>query len=106
MVKKNVRDNTTLDYHVISGSYAIIANALNQQKDLESLGFRTQIKETNEKLFQILVSQTNTYADALKIIGLLNEKGKEGWVKLCDCCDLTKEEHQQKRRTDFTIIKL
>ena len=104
--EKTVRDNTTLDYLVISGSYATIANALNQQKDLESLGFKTQIKETNEKLFQILVRQTNTYADALKIIGLLNEKGKEGWVKLCDCCDLTKEEHQQKRRTDFTIIKL
>ena len=104
--ENTVIGNTTLDYLVISGSYATIGNALNQQKNLESLGFKTQIKETSEKLFQIIVGQTNTYDDALKIIGVLNEKGKEGWVKLCDCCDLTKEEHQQKRRTDFKIIKL
>ena len=103
--ENNVESNTTMDYLIISGSYASIGNALNQQRDLESLGFKIQIKETRKKNFQVLVGQTNTYADALKIIDALNEKGKEGWINLCDCCELTEEEHLQNRRTDFKIIK-
>tara|TARA_A100001011_G_scaffold156404_2_gene164865 strand:+ start:949 stop:3075 length:2127 start_codon:yes stop_codon:yes gene_type:complete len=103
--ENNVVGNTTTDYLIISGSYASIGNALNQQKDLESLGFKIQINETRKKNFRVIVGQTNTYADALKIIDDLNEKGKEGWINLCDCCELTEEEHLQNRRTDFKIIK-
>ena len=103
--ENNVVGNTTMDYLIISGSYASIGNALNQQKDLESLGFKIQINETSKKNFRVIVGQPNTYTDALKIIDDLNEKGKEGWINLCDCCELTEEEHLQNRRTDFKIIK-
>ena len=100
------KDNTTLDYLIVSGSYNNIENALNHQKSLEALGFNPEIKETNKTLYQVIVDQVNTNAEAQKIISILNEQGKEGWINFCDCCQLKEDEHLQNRRTDFKIIKL
>ena len=100
------KGNTTLDYLIVSGSYNNIENALIHQKNLEALGYNPEIKKTNENLYQVIVSQANTNAEAQKTISILNEQGKEGWINFCDCCQLKEDEHLKNRRTDFKIIKL
>ena len=91
---------------VIGGSFGQINNALLLQKTFEELGYRAEIKKTDEDLYQVVVGQTKTYIEAQEMVNILNEIGHKVWINQCDCCKLTEEDHLQNRRTDFKIIRL
>tara|TARA_B100001063_G_scaffold203476_2_gene197666 strand:- start:2892 stop:5021 length:2130 start_codon:yes stop_codon:yes gene_type:complete len=98
--------NSNLDYLIISGSFGEIKNAVHQQKDFEAIGYPAEVKKTKENLYQVIVDQAKTHAEAQEILNSLNENGYQAWINQCNCCKLTEEEHLQNRRTDFKIIRL
>lgn len=100
-----ITGNSPLDYLVIGGSFGEMNNALNHQKAIEALGYFPKINKTNENLYQVIVGEANTYAEAQSIVETLDEKGYQVWIQ-CECCKLTEEQHLENRRTDFKIIRL
>ena len=100
-----VSGNTTLDYLILGGSYVVYDNALLKQKTFNDLGYKAEIEKTNKGLYRVIVEQTNSYAKAQDSVQALKKQQQKVWIKSCECCSLTEEEHLQNRRTDFKIIR-
>ncbi len=103
--ENSVKDNSTLDYLLIGGSFAIKDNALKKQKIFNTLGYESEILTTKENIYWVIADQTNTFSEAQRIAKTLFEEEQEVWIKNCECCALSEKEYLQNRRTDFKIIR-
>jgi len=103
--ENTVEGNTTLDYIIYGGSFSNYENAHSQQKAFVALGYKAEIIKTTDLLYQVRVDQANTLSEAQKIVQILGENGQDAWIKNCDCCQLSEEEHLQNRKTEFKIIR-
>lgn len=104
--ESTIPGNITLDYLIIGGSYKNKYNALNQQKKYQEKGYNFMIIKAKNGRYHLILEQAKTFSIAQKRTKKFKEKGFQVWINKCNCCNISKEEHSQNRRTDFKIIKL
>ena len=96
--------NQTRDYIVISGLYKSEKNANTKKEKLDKLGFSSSIEQANG-LFKIIVKDFDKFKNAKELVNYLKDSKIVAWILNCNCCNLSEENHQLNRRTDFKIIK-
>tara|TARA_B100000767_G_scaffold268231_1_gene288154 strand:+ start:5454 stop:7616 length:2163 start_codon:yes stop_codon:yes gene_type:complete len=93
------------EYALIVGSYHKSIYSEIYIKELKDEGY-TPITKTFGSLTRILIAQEDRLISIKKIQKELKSRGIDSWILINPCSKLSDEEHQQKRRTDFEIIKL
>ena len=96
--------NQTRDYIVVSGLYKSEKNANTKKQKLDKLGFSSSIEQVNG-LFKIIVKDFDKFKKAKELVKSLKDYKIVAWILNCNCCNLSEENHQLNRRTDFKIIK-
>ena len=93
------------DYALVVGSFREPSNAAILLSQLKKKGFNpiTQAVDSN---IRVLVSQQDSNAAARQAKEELKEIGVDTWILINPCIQVSEEAHQQKRRTDFKIIRL
>ena len=96
--------NKTLSYKVIVGSFKNINNVNLLKAKFHKSGIITEITETTDKLYRLVIGDFKTLKEAKQRVLKLNEKNIEAWVlKECECCDLKEEDHALNRKSVFEV---
>ena len=93
------------DFALVAGSFREPENANIIIGQLRSKGYNP-IKQTVGSSVRVLVSQQDSKAEANHSKNELKEIGIDTWIVVNPCIQVSEEEHQQKRRTDFRVIRL
>ena len=96
--------NQTRDYIVVSGLYKSEKNAKSKMQKLEKMGYNPLIEQVNG-LFKIIVKDFDKFKNAKELIKSLKDSKIVAWILNCNCCNLSEENQQLNRRTDFKIMK-
>ena len=93
------------DYALVVGSFREPSNAGILLSQLKKKGFNpiTQAVDSN---IRVLVLQQDSNSAAKQAKEELKEIGVDTWILINPCIQVSEEAHQQKRRTDFKIIRL
>lgn len=93
------------DYALVVGSFREPSNAGILLSQLKKKGFNpiTQAVDSN---IRVLVLQQDSNSAARQAKEELKEIGVDTWILINPCIQVSEEAHQQKRRTDFKIIRL
>ncbi|MDB4016182.1 OmpA family protein [Flavobacteriaceae bacterium] len=93
------------DFALAAGSFREPKNANIIIDQLRNKGYYP-IKQTVGSNVIVLVSQQDSKAEANHSMNELKEIGIDTWIVVNPCIQVSEEEHQQKRRTDFKVIRL
>ena len=100
-----VKTDFRKDFALVAGSFREPKNANIIIDQLINKGFNP-IKQTVGLNVRVLVSQQDSKAEANQTMNELKEIGIDTWIVVNPCIQVSEEEHQQKRRTDFKVIRL
>ncbi len=70
-----------------------------------AIGYQTETVQVGE-LIRIIVSQSDRYRALGEIKLQLEQESITSWIIENPCYQLSEEEHQANRRTDFKVIQL
>ena len=93
------------DYTLVVGSFREPSNAAILLNQLKRKGFNP-ILQVADSSIRVLVSQQDSKAGARQVKEELKEIGVDTWILINPCIQVSEEVHQQKRRTDFKVIRL
>lgn len=93
------------DFALVAGSFLESKKANIIIDQLRNKGYNP-IKQTVGSIVRVLVSQQDSKAEASHSKIELKEIGIDTWILVNPCIQVSEEEHQQKRRTDFKVIRL
>ena len=93
------------DYALVVGSFRELSNTAILLSQLKRKGFNP-ITHTVDSNIRVLVSQQDSNAGARQAKEELKDIGVDTWILINPCIQVSEEEHQQKRRTDFKVIRL
>ena len=93
------------DFALVTGSFREPKKANIIIDQLKNRGFNP-IKQTVGLNVRLLVSQQDSKAEANQAKNELKEIGIDTWIEVNPCIQVSEEVHQQKRRTDFKVIRL
>ena len=101
---QSIIKNETKDYIIVSGLYNSEINANSKKQQLEKLGYTASIEKVNG-MFKIIVKDFDKFKKAKNLVKVLKESNIKAWIINCNCCNISEENHQLNRRTDFKIKK-
>ena len=84
--------------------YGKLINWLLKKQQLEKLGYTASIEKVNG-MFKIIVKDFDKFKNAKTLVKLLRDSKIISWIINCNCCNISEENHQLNRRTDFKIKK-
>jgi outer membrane protein OmpA-like peptidoglycan-associated protein len=93
------------DYALVVGSFREPSNATILLNQLKRKGFNP-ILQVADSSIRVLVSQQDSKAGARQVKEELKEIGVDTWILINPCIQVSEEVHQQKRRTDFKVVRL
>lgn len=93
------------DYILVAGSFNDLAQTKNIINNMIDKGYQPFTQKFDSNI-RVLFSPLDSKVEIIRIRDELRELGIETWVLVNPCLQLTEEEHQQKRRTDFKVIRL
>ena len=93
------------EYALVAGSYSSSSNAERAIKEFESKGYSPILQSFGSNI-RVLIKQQETRRAIEKAKKELKAIGIDTWVLVNPCSELSDEAQQQKRRTDFEVIKL
>ena len=93
------------DYALVAGSFYDLPNIKIMMNKLINKGYEPFIQKFGSYT-RVLFSSLDSLAEINRIREELRVLGIDTWVLKNPCLQLTDEEHQQKRRTDFKVIRL
>ena len=93
------------DYALVVGSFRDSKNVEALVDQLRSKGFNPSTQAEDLKI-RVLISLHDSKVNAKRAKKELKEIGIDTWVLVNPCIQVSEEEHQQKRRTDFKVIRL
>ena len=93
------------DYALVAGSFREPSKAAISLSQFKRKGFNPITQAVGSNI-RVLVSQQDSNAGARQAKEELKEIGVDTWILINPCIQVSEEAHQQKRRTDFKIIRL
>ncbi len=93
------------DYILVAGSYSQKENATALIAKLAEAGFAAKAV-SNEALTRVVVAESDRYDELKEIQAQLAGQSISTWITESACYQLSEEEHQLNRRTDFKVIQL
>jgi len=99
------KTNFRKDYALVAGSFRKFNDTEILVDQLKNEGYNPVIQAIDSNV-SVLVSQQDSKAKANQTKNELKENGINTWILINPCIQVSEEEHQQKRRTDFKIIRL
>ena len=93
------------DYLLIAGSYSEQENITQLVSRLNAIGYQTETVQVGE-LIRVIVAQSDRYQALGEIKLQLEQESITSWITKNPCYQLSEEEHQANRRTDFKVIQL
>ena len=93
------------DYQLVAGSYDERENADRLIKMLNQSGIQAE-KDLQGTLTRVIVAQSDRIENLKAIQKQLEQQSIKTWIKASPCYQLSEEEHQANRRTDFKVIRL
>lgn len=93
------------EYALVAASYSSSSSAERAIKEFESKGYRPILQSFGSNI-RVLIKQQETRRAIEKAKKELKAIGIDTWVLVNPCSVLSDEAQQQKRRTDFEVIKL
>jgi len=93
------------EYALVAASYSSSSSAERAIKEFESKGYSPILQSFGSNI-RVLIKQQETRRAIEKAKKELKAIGIDTWVLVNPCSELSDEAQQQKRRTDFEVIKL
>ena len=93
------------DYALVADSFREPSKAAISLSQFKRKGFNPITQAVGSNI-RVLVSQQDSNAGARQAKEELKEIGVDTWILINPCIQVSEEAHQQKRRTDFKIIRL
>lgn len=93
------------DYQLVVGSYNKHENVERLIKLLKASGFQAK-KIPQGKLTRVIVAESDRFEFLQAVQEELKKQSIKSWITQSPCYQLSEEEHQTKRRTDFKVIRL
>ena len=93
------------DYALVAGSFREPSKAAISLSQFKRKGFNPITQAVGSNI-RVIVSQQDSNAGARQAKEELKEIGVDTWILINPCIQVSEEAHQQKRRTDFKIIRL
>ena len=93
------------DYLLIAGAYNDQKNVIQLTAKLNALAFQS-ITINQGKLTRVVVSHSDNYKSLKAVQAQLEQQSISTWITKNPCYQLSEEEHQKNRRTDFKLIQL
>ena len=93
------------DYALVAGSFREPSKAAILLSQFKRKGFNPITQAVGSNI-RVIVSQQDSNAGARQAKEELKEIGVDTWILINPCIQVSEEAHQQKRRTDFKIIRL
>ncbi len=93
------------DYALVVGSFRDSKNIESLVDQLRSKGFNPST-QVGDLTIRVLISLHDSKENAKRAKKELKEIGIDTWIMINPCIQVSEEEHQQKRRTDFKVIRL
>ena len=95
---------TQVDYQLIVGAYTDAINLKRRIDQLAQLGYACTTY-TFDAITRVVVAEADSTGELLQIQQELNAASIENWVSQHPCFELSEQEHQYNRRTDFKVIR-
>ena len=92
------------DYALVAGSFYNLPDTKVLMNKLIDMGYEPFTQKFGSKI-RVLLSPLDSKNEIIRIRKELGALGIDTWVLINPCLQLTEEEHQQKRRTDFKVIR-
>lgn len=93
------------EFQLVVGSFSVQSNATALVNKLSAAGYKASAIVVDQNVRVIAAGSNNSEElESLKIE--LQKEGIEGWINTVTCVEITEEDHQQYRRTDFKVIRL
>ena len=93
------------DYQLIAGSYNDQENVERLMELLKASGFLAK-KIPQGKLTRVVVAESDHFESLRAVQEELKQQSINTWITQSPCYQLSEEEHQANRRTDFKVIRL
>lgn len=93
------------DYQLIAGSYNDQENVERLMELLKVSGFLAK-KIPQGKLTRVVVAESDHFESLQAVQEELKQQSINTWITQSPCYQLSEEEHQANRRTDFKVIRL
>ena len=93
------------DYQLIAGSYEEKENADRLIKMFNQSGIQAE-KDLQGTLTRVIVAESDRFESLQAVQEQLKQQSINTWITKSPCYQLSEEEHQANRRTDFKVIRL
>ena len=93
------------DYQLVAGSYGEQKNIDRLITLLNQSGIQAE-KDSQGRLTRVIVAQSDHFENLKAIQEQLAQQSIKTWITESSCYQLSEEEHQANRRTDFKVIRL
>ena len=93
------------DYQLVAGSYSEQENAARLIALLKASGIQAR-KVSQGALTRVIVAESDRFESLQTVQEQLKQQSIKTWITKSPCYQLSEEEHQANRRTDFKVIRL
>ena len=93
------------EFQLVVGSFLVQSNATALVNKLSAAGYKVSVIVVGQKV-RVLAAESNKRKELESIKIELQKEGIEGWINKGTCGEISEENHQQNRRTDFKLIRL
>lgn len=92
-------------FQLVVGSFSLASNAKALMEKLTTAGFEP-IQILIDEGIRVVVGESNRREELEALKPRLTQEGFETWINATNCSEMSEEEYQQYRRTDFKVIRL
>jgi hypothetical protein len=93
------------EFQLIAGSFTIQSNATALIDKLRAIGYKATMV-TKGQNFKVVAAESNKLSELERMRKVLQKDGVATWINTVSCQQMSEEEYQQNRRTDFKLIRL
>ena len=93
------------EFQLVAGSFTIQSNATALIDKLRAIGYKATLI-TKGQYFKVVAAESNKLSELERMRKVLQKEGVGTWINTVSCEQMSEEEYQLNRRTDFKLIRL